>query len=101
MKGKKVKAEMEFFNFSLEFLKIIQELKHSASLTIHGDKIRMSLLTRQAALTRVRATVVAGKKAIRIKYYECVFVALGIQYAMRHIAICSLSGSTIFFHIIS
>jgi len=32
---------------------------------------------------------------------ECVFVALGIQYAMamHHIVICSLSGSTIFFHI--
>jgi len=34
---------------------------------------------------------------------ECVFEALGIQYAMRmrHIIICSLPRSTIFFHIIS
>jgi len=33
----------------------------------------------------------------------CVFAALGIQQAMRmrHIVICSLSGSTIFFHVIS
>jgi hypothetical protein len=44
-----------------------------------------------------------SEKAISIKYYECVFVALGIQYEMRmcHIVICSLSGSKIFFYIIS
>jgi hypothetical protein len=42
-------------------------------------------------------------KAISITYSECVFVALGIQHAMpmRHIVICGLSVSTIFFHIIS
>ena len=41
-------------------------------------------------------------KAIRITYYECVFVALGIQHAtcMRHNVICASSSSTIFFHII-
>ena len=33
----------------------------------------------------------------------CVYVALGIQYAMRmrHIVVCDLPRSTIFFHIIS
>jgi len=33
----------------------------------------------------------------------CVFVALGIQHAMRmrHIIICGLSGSTVFFYIMS
>jgi hypothetical protein len=42
-------------------------------------------------------------KAISITYYECVSVALVIQHAkrMHRIVICGLSGSTIFFHIIS
>jgi hypothetical protein len=44
-----------------------------------------------------------GGKAMRITYCECVFVALCIQHAKRsrHIFICGLSGSTIFFHVIS
>ena len=44
------------------------------------------------------------KKAINIKYSECLFVVLGIQHAMRmrRTVICGLPGSTIFFfHIIS
>jgi len=43
----------------------------------------------------------SGKSSIT--YCECVFVALGIQHAMRmsHIVICCLSGSTMFYHIIS
>jgi len=38
-----------------------------------------------------------------ITYSECVFLALVIQYAMRtrHIFTYDLSGSTIYFHIIS
>jgi hypothetical protein len=40
------------------------------------------------------------RKALSITYSECVFVALGIQHAMRmrHIVNCALPGSTIFFH---
>jgi hypothetical protein len=43
------------------------------------------------------------EKAISITYSECVFVALVIQHAtrIRHIVICRVSGSTIFFHTIS
>jgi hypothetical protein len=36
-------------------------------------------------------------------YSDCVFVALGIQHAMRilYIVMCGLPLSTVFFHIIS
>jgi len=42
-------------------------------------------------------------KAVSVTYSQCVSVALVIQHAKRmlHIASCSLSGSTTFFHIIS
>ena len=52
---------------------------------------------------RVFATIVAVEKAISVTYSEYVFAALVIQHAMRmcHIVICGLSGSTIFFYVIS
>jgi len=42
-------------------------------------------------------------KAISIIYYECVFLTLVTQNAMRmrHIVVCSLPRSAIIFHIIS
>jgi len=42
-------------------------------------------------------------KAIIITDSECVFVALGIQYAMcmRHIVVCGMYGPTVYFHVIS
>jgi hypothetical protein len=56
-------------------------------------------------IRRVRVTIVVVVKAISITYSEHVFVALGIQHAMRMRPIMLLSGglygSTIFFHIIS
>jgi len=54
-------------------------------------------------LSRVRVTIVPVKKALTIIHSDSVSVLLNIRHAMRmhHIFICRLSGSTIFFHMIS
>jgi hypothetical protein len=41
-------------------------------------------------------------KAVIVTYSECVFLALGIQHAMRmrRVVICGQPGTTVFFHII-
>jgi hypothetical protein len=47
----------------------------------------------------VRVTFRCSVKATSILYSDCVFIALSIQHAMymRHIVICGLPGSTVFF----
>jgi len=47
----------------------------------------------------VPVTIIAVEKAITIRYSECVFLAIIIQHEkrMRHIFICGLSVSKIFF----
>jgi hypothetical protein len=54
-------------------------------------------------LRRVRATIIEVEYHLVLHSFECVFVALGDQHAirMRHTAICVLSASTVFFHIIT
>jgi hypothetical protein len=50
----------------------------------------------------VSAAIFAVEKTISITYSECVFIALDIQHAMRvrHIVICGMPVSTVFFCII-
>jgi hypothetical protein len=50
----------------------------------------------------VRITYQCCSENTNITYSECVFLALGIEYAvrMRYIVICGLPVSNIFFHII-
>ena len=53
-------------------------------------------------MRRVRETIVVVEKQWVLHIvFVCVFVVLGIKHAMRmrHIVICVLSGSILFFHI--
>jgi len=52
--------------------------------------------TYNITLRRVRATTVAAEKQLGIAHSECIFVALGIKHATRHIT-CGLSCSITFF----
>ena len=57
----------------------------------------------KVTLRRVPAIIVAVEKALSITQPDCVFLALGIQHAMRmrHVFICGLTLCRIFFHNIS
>ena len=59
--------------------------------------------TYNVTLTGLRATIFAAENNECYTTSVCVFVALGIQRVMlmRHIVICGLPSSTVFFHIIS
>ena len=53
-------------------------------------------------LRRIRAAGVVVEDSTYHLFCVCVFVALGVQHAMRlhHIDVCALPGSTICFHVI-
>jgi hypothetical protein len=60
----------------------------------------LSVCLCNATLKRVLQPLLQGK-AISTTYSECVFVALGIQHAMRngHTVFCGIAGFTVFSHI--
>jgi len=53
-------------------------------------------------LRRIRCNLCFSGRAISITYCEDVFVALGVQHAMRvsNIVFCGVLGSTVFFQIV-
>ena len=96
-----------FDSYALEIAGVFRLPFRSKCTTQFGTCCRLLIQTRQAMRTLhssegVRATIVAAEKQ-SVLNSQCVFVALGIQHAMRdrHIVIRGLPHSTIFFHIIS
>jgi len=93
----------DFPNLSSSNNNTKSDLRYASISDLGVDKnVQGRQCTYNITLGRVRATAVAVEE----QYYEyilCVCVALGIQHAMHmlHTVIYGLSGSTIFFHIIS
>jgi hypothetical protein len=69
----------------------------------HLRKITTQAMYAERNIAACSCNQCCSGKAVGIPYCECMFVALGIQHAMRmcHIDICGLPRPTIFFHIIS
>jgi hypothetical protein len=99
--GLKVNPEMTTIN-----LKDISGFSSHRALNTLLGYIRIGKYTYCIKLRRIRVTVVAVEKKLRITYSECVFVDLVIMRANRKfsasylVVICGPSGSTSF-HIAS
>jgi len=92
-------VDVYYMQFFLEKRNPVQIMHKGGYLVVYKTG---NVLTHNATLTEARSCSCSGK-ATCIACTEFVFVALGIQHAMRmhRIVICSLSGCTIFFHFIS
>ena len=97
-----------FFTLLSPFVRdVVCTASFCSRLICYGLCVAQFQLTRQAMYVYRNIEVrsfnhCCSGKSIIITYSECAFVALGFQYAMRmrHIVVCWVSGSKIFFHII-
>ena len=82
---------------------IRQFLHQNPNAVLHSTPDTLTVQNNANILVPESYQIIYSTGNMRITYSECVFVALGIQYAMRmrYIVICDLPCSTIFFHIIS
>jgi hypothetical protein len=105
--GTREKLDIAQLLFPFHFL-MNDSVKNQSVVSSQNTSVINEHTTRQAIYvkhdTEARScNLCCSGKAIIITYSECVFIALGIQHAtrMRHIVICGLPGSTVFFHFIS
>jgi len=92
------------------WLKVCSRMKHEiVSLSgpcLNFETVRKLTLKRTGSVYKYKQNIEARScrhcyrgKAISITYSECLFVSAVLQHAMRvrHIGICGLSGSVVFF----